>query len=705
MLVIMIMLALQITQAQQCNSYNTPKLVLPSYFVLNEDESFVYDIELSNNLSGVTFSWVPVNISIEDFDIDKITGVIELIPTKKDVGTHSLFVIATTSQACFDMKKLTMIVYDKPTIVDYTPSGKVVEIEETKFLKFTINATTSLADDTLSYQWYLNNKFVKEDSDYYTYFTNYSDSGVHFIKVIVKDVRNLNSSVEWRVKVKNKNRGPYLFSEIPDLIISNKSSGKMFNMYNYIWDADGDKLNYEVFFVEKRKPDELNNQSKVFDIVIDDKGELYLYTKAKIYATQYARIKATDPEGLYMLSRPISIRLATDKDVVQVVQEISIDQCEVEIVCDEWSECLPTNIKVRECYDVNNCNEDNQGILESEECDYNATCFDKMKNQDETGVDCGGSCEPCPTCDDGIWNQGEEDIDCGGPCNPCPTCDDGILNQDESDIDCSGVCEACLPGQSCTKHIDCDSVICTENMCAESTCHDYRQNQDEEKVDCGGPCESCPTCNDGILNQGEIDIDCGGPCRACETCDDGIRNQGEFFADCGGPCEQCALLAFFLNPKNYLYVVIPLVGIIFLIIIIRSLSSGGRNTFLVKLFNFLPKKLPEGSSRIIIDTINKLNSVKKELFVSEKKIEIAGHYKTAFNEFFSKMFEIEGSFTRGVLKSNIRLKVFNPFLTNFFVELYNQSLNVSPDAPLFKIELNQKIDESIDILNELRNLL
>ena len=66
MIVVFIMLALNVVQAQQCNSYNTPKLVLPSFFILNEDEGFVYDIELSNNLTGVTFSWVPVNISIED---------------------------------------------------------------------------------------------------------------------------------------------------------------------------------------------------------------------------------------------------------------------------------------------------------------------------------------------------------------------------------------------------------------------------------------------------------------------------------------------------------------------------------------------------------------------------------------------------------------------------------------------------------------
>ena len=707
LLVVMIMLAIQITRAQQCNSYNTPKLVLPSYFILNEDDGFVYDIELSNNITGVTFSWVPVNISIENFDIDKTTGMIDLIPTKKDVGSHSLFVIATTSQACFDMKKLTMVVYDKPTILDYYPSNKVVEIQETGHLKFSVKATTSLADDSLLYEWYLNNELVKTDKDYYSLFTNYTDAGVHYVKVIVKDVRNLNSSVEWRVKVKNKNRGPYLKYLLPSLVITNKTEGELYNIYNYIYDPDCYLLKFEAFFVKQNKIDVLENKSNIFNVDIDKYGEFSIYPKANIYITQYIRIRATDPEGLTFLSHVFSVRLAIQEDIIEVfVQRITVVKCEVNIVCGGWSECLPTNIKVRECYDSNNCDEQNKSILESQDCDYNATCFDNIKNQGEEQVDCGGPCEPCPTCNDGIWNQGEENIDCGGPCKPCPTCYDGILNQDESDIDCGGLCDKCLPGQSCAKHRDCDSLVCTDNICAESTCNDFRQNQGEERVDCGGPCEPCPTCNDGILNQNEEQVDCGGPCIPCETCYDGIKNQDEFFIDCGGPCEQCALIAFFFTAKNYWYVVLPFVGIILLIIIVKALfSSGGSNTFLVKLFNFLPKNLPDNSSRIIIDYINELNNVKKELFNSENKTLIAEHYKKSLNEFFSEMFEMEGTFTRGVLRSNIRSKIFNPFLTNVFVELYNQSLNVSPDAPLFKIELNQKIDESIDILNELRDLL
>jgi len=705
MLMVMIMLTLNIAQAQQCNYNNTPKLVLPSFFILNEDEPFHYNVRLSNNITGVTFSWVPINISIKGFDIDKTSGFIQLTPAKEDVGFHSIFVIATTPEACFDMKKLTMIVYDKPTILDYFPMNKAVEIEETSYVKFFINATTNLADDTLSYEWYVNNNFVRSGPDFF-FLTNYSDAGVHYIKAIVKDVRNLNSSVEWRVKVKNKNRGPYQKYSLPSMVITNKTKGELFNLHSYIFDPDGDLLNFEAFFVEKNKVDVLKNESQIFDVNIGEWGEFSIYPKANIYISQYLRIRAIDTEGLSYLSPVFSIRLAVQEDIADVfIQQITSEKCEVKIICGEWSDCLPTNVKVRECKDSNNCDGQNKSILESQPCDYNATCFDNLKNQGEEQVDCGGPCEPCPTCNDGILNQNEEQVDCGGPCKPCPTCNDGILNQDETDIDCGGVCNPCSPGKMCEGHNDCQSFVCNNNVCMEPSCNDFRKNQNETGIDCGGPCEPCPTCNDGILNQNETGIDCGGPCYACETCDDGIKNQDELFTDCGGSCEQCAFIAFFFYPINYLYIASSLFGIILLIIIVRAISSGGRNTFLVKVFNFLPKNLPEGSSRIIIDTINKLNSVKKELFISDKKAEIAEHYKGGLNEFFSKMFEIEGIFTRGVLKTNIKSKVFNPFLANVFMELYNQSLNVSPDAPLFKIELNQKIDESINILNDLKELL
>ena len=72
------------------------------------------------------------------------------------------------------------------------------------------------------------------------------------------------------------------------------------------------------------------------------------------------------------------------------------------------------------------------------------------------------------------------------------TCSDGLLNQDETDIDCGGTCSAtCQPGDHCVDADDCESLVCTANVCAAPTCSDGIKNQDEVGVDCGGVCSAC----------------------------------------------------------------------------------------------------------------------------------------------------------------------------------------------------------------------
>lgn len=85
---------------------------------------------------------------------------------------------------------------------------------------------------------------------------------------------------------------------------------------------------------------------------------------------------------------------------------------------------------------------------------------------------------------------------------PVPTCNDGIQNQNESDVDCGGGnCVLCQVGDSCVVNGDCNSMVCTGNVCQPPP----------------------PSCADGILNNLETDIDCGGPncgptCNPGQTC-------------------------------------------------------------------------------------------------------------------------------------------------------------------------------------------
>ncbi|AKT44040.1 hypothetical protein [Chondromyces crocatus] len=128
------------------------------------------------------------------------------------------------------------------------------------------------------------------------------------------------------------------------------------------------------------------------------------------------------------------------------------------------------------------------------------SCEDDRKNGGETDVDCGGPCAPC-----GTNRTCKEHEDCAtgvclvGVCER-PSCSDGVQNGSETDVDCGGLdegCNYCANGRRCLVDDDCDSLICTNDVCDDG-------------------------CSDGILNGSEADIDCGefcplqcGPGQAC----------------------------------------------------------------------------------------------------------------------------------------------------------------------------------------------
>jgi hypothetical protein len=204
--------------------------------------------------------------------------------------------------------------------------------------------------------------------------------------------------------------------------------------------------------------------------------------------------------------------------------------------------------------------------------DNNTTDTNTTDSSSSTG-------DPPPSCDDGQPNGGETDLDCGGPdCSPCddggqcnessdcnsgvctdnlcavPACDDGALNQDESDIDCGGaVCPQCLDGDSCSDSSDCESGVCDADICLAPTCEDNSFNQDETDVDCGGAV--CTPCDDGqscVIPDDCNSLVCEADTCVAPTCADAVQNQDEEAVDCGGAtCAPCQLEGLILNEVDY----------------------------------------------------------------------------------------------------------------------------------------------------------
>jgi hypothetical protein len=211
-------------------------------------------------------------------------------------------------------------------------------------------------------------------------------------------------------------------------------------------------------------------------------------------------------------------------------------------------------------------------------CDGNGKCVECLANADCTaGATCDASTDTCTTasCTDGVKDGQETDVDCGGAtCDAqdrtcpngemclvgpdcqskvctgdvcqVPTCTDGQENGQETDVDCGGpLCDStghqCPVGDKCIIAEDCTSLLCdASNHCPAPSCMDGVKNGSETGIDCGNTAMSgCPAC---VVGQGcNVGSDCQSMrCTAniCEvaTCSDGIQDGGESDVDCGHVC-------------------------------------------------------------------------------------------------------------------------------------------------------------------------
>ncbi|MBU0757371.1 MAG: hypothetical protein KKF44_04845 [Nanoarchaeota archaeon] len=691
--------------AENCDITRNPKIRIEPALVLYEDQVFYYDMDIeNNNFDSVIFSYALVQSSLRNFRMNSSTGEINFTPTDKDIGKHKLMFLAVNEFDCFDSVLVSVNVFDKPKITEYYPGSAEVFVDEGSFMRFTVNVTSAIEKNNVySYRWYVDG-IEKAISKEIVYSPGFEDSGSHGITVNVTDKNGLWSEQEWDVIVRNVNRPPALKYNLPDIVLSPYQEIELYNLNDYFDELDNDKLMFTYFFTDNRP----SNFSLYYDVDVNAAGDVSFTSKTNDTAAASIVFVATDPYSMNRTSNEFKIKVLQNQDINEFFNLGKKKDCEVSVNCTEWSNCLPTGIKFRECIDINSCN-DGDKVMENAECDFNATCFDSLKNQGEEGVDCGGICKPCPGCSDGILNQGEEGIDCGGPCFPCPNCNDDIQNQDETDTDCGGkVCTPCGTGRGCTRHDDCSSFNCLDTICIEPTCNDYKMNQGEERVDCGGPCEPCPTCVDMIQNQREEDVDCGGPCVSCETCFDGIKNQGETGKDCGGPCKKCI-------GQGILKILGIILGVLITFLIVRFVIFGSKKVLSknkMDLFVALNEKMPrlfgkgtEKGKEIGEKVLKRLHELKSSIPFRYSDDELSKEFKEIMNDFLREISGVDGEFTRGTLKNSLKSKYNNPFLVNIIVILSDKTKISSEKKMMFKLELAYNIDEIISVLEKIEDKL
>lgn len=100
-------------------------------------------------------------------------------------------------------------------------------------------------------------------------------------------------------------------------------------------------------------------------------------------------------------------------------------------------------------------------------------CQDEQQTVDETDIDCGGrTCAPCPADKECVTGTDCQSGICTNQVCQTPTCTDIAVNGDETDMNCGGKCTPCAQGQHCNVNADCSTKKCTENMCVSTVCQE-----------------------------------------------------------------------------------------------------------------------------------------------------------------------------------------------------------------------------------------
>ncbi len=728
-LVIFLFVATNLVHAKECNDGLKPSINLSDNEELFEGHDYYRKVS-GENLSYL--GYVDINSTFTNFYLDKKNEDINLTPSILDFGVHKILFYAIDNSECYSSKLVTFTVYDRPKVVPLKPEEKFILMTEGQGMIFIADVRDN-DNDVTTYNWYLNGEKQKGAlKDKFPFVTDFNSTGTYNLTLEAIDSKNLSDSFTWIVSVKNKNRDPYISSDIPDQVMEKDKPKVLDSLRNYFGDADNETLHYVI-----NATDENGNPLDISSF-INAKDELELDTK-NFTGVMILEITAKDLFGGVVKSNKFKVYII-DKNDISGYKEITSNFCGDKIcaknetcqtcpgdcgpcnagenrcisnwVCGDWTACLPFGFKVRECKDLNNCfdNTSTKPKIASD-CDMKETCFDKIKNNGEKGVDCGGPCDACPTCFDHVQNGGETGVDCGGPCNiACPTCNDSIQNQFESDIDCGGPCNECNDGLKCYSWKDCQSHVCKNGVCQSPSCFDGVKNGLEKGVDCGSACNNtCPTCFDGIQNEGETGVDCGGPCDACPTCFDGIKNQDEKYVDCGGGCRACTWKDFKIyNPSRaftiqilILVFLLPFISLLIFEIWKKFIGKSSIEKMVVLNSVFRGKKRRFADKKQEIQgAISKIKKIQKELAEASRKNSKEDIIQI-ISDLLEKTMSISLTNDEDTIRQKLKEKRIGYPLNKIMMYLIRDTKDVSTNKYISGLELLNRMDKIIMALSEL----
>lgn len=182
------------------------------------------------------------------FQINETTGLIEFIPTVKDIGAHKVTVTVTDSHGASDSKQFTLDVLNsmgtmnRPPSVDPMPNQTAYE--GVPFL-YAVNATDPDlgAGDSLAFSDNCPVFDINPSTGKISFTPKAKDAGIYNVKITVKDHEGLYATAEFRLTVIKANHAPVVLQVLPKdgtKVLINRG----FLLSASASDIDGDKLNY-----------------------------------------------------------------------------------------------------------------------------------------------------------------------------------------------------------------------------------------------------------------------------------------------------------------------------------------------------------------------------------------------------------------------------------------------------------------------------
>lgn len=394
---------------------------------LYEDQTFYMQVNASDP-DGDTLEYLD-NTSL--FTINSGTGVVLFTPNYYHVGNYSVEIYVVDGQAMASQVFLMEIIPVNDAPVLATIGAQTAYVNRTFF--YDVNATdeedgsdadpenmnlTFASDSTL---------FIIDPKNGTIEFTpTDNDNGTYSINITVNDTSGLTSSEFVSFSVVVQNRPPNITSYSP---LTSQVALYVDEAQNFsITKDDPDGTTPTVYWYVDSNLMAIDSDSYVFNSSTEVNSTVRVVVRD-------GEFEADHNWSVEVVSRPPS---PPAPGVDAGGGGGGGGSCTELWVCNDWSECMVTNLQVRGCEDQRKCGTGYYKPKTRRLCTYTPlpTCHDKILNQNEILIDCGGVCPPCPSCTDNICNQGElcqicsgEDCprdvkgnlipDCGGPCSPC----------------------------------------------------------------------------------------------------------------------------------------------------------------------------------------------------------------------------------------------------------------------------------------------